>query len=137
LSECCFPSTKVCSLQTCIWETRSNGTRTRFHKPTGQAYVNLGGKVVYLGKYGTDESKSLYNQVKAEWLVNRHSEKYSPQATGPTIADICLAFLDHAEVYYATSDEAHSTSAMATSGLRVVAFWAMVDEQLHDDANRR
>ncbi len=39
------------------------------HKPTGQAYVNLGGRVIYLGTYGTDKSKSQYNKVKAEWLV--------------------------------------------------------------------
>lgn len=39
------------------------------HKATGQAYVNLGGKVVYLGKYRTDESREAYSRVKAEWLV--------------------------------------------------------------------
>ena len=27
------------------------------HKPSGKAYVNLGGKVHYLGVYGSDESK--------------------------------------------------------------------------------
>lgn len=77
------------------------------HKPTGQAYVRFNGKLHYLGEYGSEESKERYNRLKAEWLVNRHSEKYSPQATGPTIADICLAFLDHADVYYAASDEAY------------------------------
>lgn len=38
-------------------------------------------------------------------MVNRHSAKYAPQATGPTVADVCLAFLDHAEDYYTTSSE--------------------------------
>jgi len=82
------------------------------HKPTGQAYVNLGGKVVYLGKHGTEESKSEYNRVKAEWLVNRHSAKYSPQATGPTVADLCLSYLDHAEQYYSTSEFVNLRMAM-------------------------
>jgi hypothetical protein len=81
------------------------------HKPTGQAYVKLGGKVVYLGKHGTDESKVQYNKVKADWLVNRHSAKYSPQATGPTIADICLAFLDHAEVIVQDPTKSHASHA--------------------------
>ena len=79
----------------------------RLHKPTGQAHVRFNGKLHYLGEYGSEESKERYNRLKAEWLVNRHSEKFIPQSTGPTIADICLAFLDHAEVYYSGSDEAY------------------------------
>lgn len=75
------------------------------HKPTGQAYVNLGGKVVYLGPHGTEESKRKYETVKAEWLVNRHSAKYSPNSTGPTMAEVCLAYLDHAKAYYPKGNE--------------------------------
>ncbi|HUP80986.1 MAG TPA: site-specific integrase [Pirellula sp.] len=76
------------------------------HKPSGKAYVNLGGKVHYLGVYGSDKSKELYGRLKAEWLVNRHSGKFKPKANaGPTIADVCNAFLDHAETYYANSSE--------------------------------
>jgi hypothetical protein len=76
------------------------------HKPTGQAYVNLGGKVIYLGMHGTEESKERYNRVKAEWLVNRHAAQFQPrQSDGPLVSDLCNAFLDHAEVYYPTSDE--------------------------------
>jgi integrase len=75
------------------------------HKPTGQAYVRFNGKLHYLGPYGSDESKERYNRLKAEWLVNRQAEKF--QSTGPTVADVCLAFLAHAETYYATSDEAY------------------------------
>lgn len=76
------------------------------HKPTNQAYVNLGGKVIYLGEYGSEQSKERYNRLKAEWLVNRHAEKFQPAATGgPCIANICLAYLDHAEKYYRGSTE--------------------------------
>jgi integrase len=76
------------------------------HKPTGQAYVNLGGKVIYLGPHDTDESRERYNRVKAEWLVNRHSEKFQPKhSNGPTMASLGDAYLDHAEVYYAGSTE--------------------------------
>ena len=76
------------------------------HKPTGQAYVNLGGKVIYLGEYGTDESRERYNRVKAEWLVNRHSEKFQPKhSNGPTMASLGDAHLDRAAVYYAGSTE--------------------------------
>jgi integrase len=76
------------------------------HKPTGQAYVNLGGKVIYLGEHGTDESRERYNRVKAEWLVNRHSEKFQPKhSNGPTMASLGDAYLDHAESYYSGSTE--------------------------------
>ena len=75
------------------------------HKATGQAYVNLGGKVVYLGSYGTEESKERYNRLKAEWLLNRHSAAFKPASSGPVMADVCLAYLDHAEEYYAQSTE--------------------------------
>ncbi len=63
------------------------------HKSTGQAYVNLGGKAIYLGTHGTEESKERYNRLKAEWLVNRHSEKFRPKSfVGPFVSDVCYAF---------------------------------------------
>ena len=76
------------------------------HKATGQAYVRFDGKPYYLGEYGTDKSKERYNRLKAEWLVNRHAAKFQPKASsGPKISDICNAYLDHAEKYYAGSSE--------------------------------
>ena len=76
------------------------------HKPTNQAYVNLGGKVIYLGEYGSEQSRERYNRLKAEWLLNRHAEKFQPKANkGPTVADVCNTFLDHAEAYYRASNE--------------------------------
>ena len=75
------------------------------HKPTGQAYVNLGGKVVYLGQHGTDDSKERYSRIKAEWLVNRHSAKFTTNSSGPSLAEVCLGYLDYAEVYYRRATE--------------------------------
>lgn len=71
------------------------------HKPSGKAYVNLGGKVHYLGVYGTDGSKEKYRAIKAEWLVNRHAGAFAPVAsTGHSMAEVVLAFLHHAKSYY-------------------------------------
>ena len=76
------------------------------HKPTGQAYVNLGGKVIYLGKHGSEESKLAYNRLKAKWLVSRHDRRFqNTNFSGPTMADVCLAYLDHADVYYGDGTE--------------------------------
>ncbi len=73
---------------------------TVYTSPTGTSYVRFNGKLYYLGEYGTDESKRKYEQLKAEWLVNRHSRQVLPPVDRPTVADVCLAFLDHAESYY-------------------------------------
>jgi integrase len=76
------------------------------HKPSGKAYVNLGGKVFYLGVYGTDESKERYRALKAEWLLNRHAGAFKPVASsGPTMAELCIAYLEFAETYYSASTE--------------------------------
>ena len=76
------------------------------HKGSGQAYIRFDGKPYYLGPYGSDESKEKYNRLKAEWLVNRHSAKLQPKLNaGLFVADICYAFLEHAERYYSESNE--------------------------------
>jgi integrase len=76
------------------------------HKGTGQAFVKLDGKAYYLGEYGSEESRKRYESLKAEWLTNRHASKFKPPASsGPTIAELCLAYLDFAEAYYKTGSE--------------------------------
>ena len=40
----------------------------RRHKASGQAIVTLGGKMIYLGRYGSAESRAEYTRVIAEWL---------------------------------------------------------------------
>ncbi|MEQ1827733.1 MAG: hypothetical protein ABL921_17365 [Pirellula sp.] len=69
------------------------------HKPPNQAYIRLKGRSL--------KSIERYNRLKAEWLLNPHLVKLKPKAsTGPFMADLCLAYLDHAEVYYSKSNEA-------------------------------
>ena len=42
----------------------------RLHKPSGQAIVSLSGKMIYLGKYKTPESREKYTQIIAEYTAN-------------------------------------------------------------------
>ena len=116
------------------------------HKPTGQAYVRFNGKLHYLGEYGSEASKEAYNRLKAEWLVNRHSQKFVK--AGPTIADICLAFLDHAEAYYAATDDGYQYKLAVrplselyartqASAFGVVEFRAVRDWWLSDKTRSR
>jgi hypothetical protein len=76
------------------------------HKPTDQAYVRFKGKTIYLGRFGSEESKERYARLKAEWLVSKHTETFRPSYSGGlTMAEVALAYLDHAERYYAASTE--------------------------------
>ena len=41
------------------------------HKPSGQARVSINGQTIYLGKYGSKESKERYHRLLAEFCVLR------------------------------------------------------------------
>jgi integrase len=77
----------------------------RLHKSSGQAIVRLGGRMFYLGPFGSEESHKKYAKLKAEWLVSKNADKFVQSPDGPTIASVCLAYLDHAEVYYGPGTE--------------------------------
>lgn len=76
----------------------------RLHKTTGLAKVRLSGRDVYLGEYGTPESRTKYRKVVAEWLASARQEPIGPRSpdkkTSPTINELVLAYLDFAKVYY-------------------------------------
>ncbi len=120
-----------------------------FHKSTGQAYVRFAGKLHYLGTYGSDESKEKYRALKAEWLLNRHAGTFKPVASaGPTMAEVCLAYLDHAETYYAESTECENLllackpiddlySSLRASQFTIVQFEACRDWWLSDAKRSR
>jgi hypothetical protein len=40
------------------------------HKPSGRAYVRIQGKVVYVGRHGSADSKQEYGRLVAELAVN-------------------------------------------------------------------
>lgn len=83
------------------------------HKPTGQARCRIAGRDFYLGLYGSDESRIKYGQLVAKLAggvpldplagSNRGSRlprNESETDPGPTVGELCLAFLRHAETHY-------------------------------------
>ncbi len=50
----------------------------RLHKASGQGVITLNGKDVYLGTYGSAESKREYDRIVAEWLVNHRQDIATP-----------------------------------------------------------
>jgi integrase len=62
------------------------------HKPSGRAYVRIRGKVVYVGEYGTADSRQEYGRLVAEHAAN-------PPAS-PTVGTSALTVVEVADAYY-------------------------------------
>jgi hypothetical protein len=95
----------------------------RPHKPSGQAAVTLSGKDHYLGRFGSPESREVYDRVLAEWLANRR--RPAPSAddrTGPiSITRLLDGYEEHTRRYYVkagrpTSEQDTIRQALRRSG---------------------
>jgi integrase len=73
----------------------------REHKPSGRAVVTLGRQDVYLGKFGTPESRAEYDRVVAEWLANG---RQVPGTTDITINELVVRYLGHVDARYTTDE---------------------------------
>jgi integrase len=79
----------------------------RLHKGSGQALVQINGRRIYLGVYGSDPSKERYRRLVAEWLATglcpAASGDAGPSAPTPpslSVAELVLAYWKHVKVYY-------------------------------------
>ena len=70
----------------------------RLHKASGQGFIELNGKRIYLGKYGLPETEENYRRHLSEWLASER------QAAGAfpalNVAALVVRFFSHAEAYY-------------------------------------
>jgi integrase len=73
----------------------------KLHKPSGQARAIIRGRHVYLGPYGSPESREKYARLIAE--VAGLCDP-SPSTPGPTtitlVVQLCAAYLEHCQRYY-------------------------------------
>lgn len=83
------------------------------HKGSGQAIVKLGGRVVYLGAFGSEAAQHNYRRVVAEW-----------QATGGQVAvavltvdHVIAGYWQHAETYY--RKDGRPTSELSVSSVHI------------------
>lgn len=75
----------------------------RLHKGSGQARVRLNGDEIYLGVFGSAESKQRYSVLVAEYLsgaIHGKDGEVLKSNAGLTVTEIALAFLKHAQRYY-------------------------------------
>lgn len=69
------------------------------HRPTGQAYCRIDGRMVYLGAWDTPDSRSRYESEVEAWSLRQN-----PKASMLTIDDLVLRYLKHCETYYRTPE---------------------------------
>lgn len=69
---------------------------------SGRATVRLNGRDIYLGTYGTDESRRNYDRVIAEWLARGRRLAIDPAEL--TVVELIAAFWEHALSYYRHPD---------------------------------
>lgn len=87
----------------------------RLHKGSGQAVVEIAGNRTYLGKYGSSESRAMYDSLVAQWLASGRqradsgSLNTSTGFNGITVARLCDAFDTFAETYYRKPDGSLTT----------------------------
>ena len=75
----------------------------RLHKPSGQARVIVGGEHVYLGKYGSPESREEYARLISELSAAKSNGSQSVQnGPNPTLSinELLLAYSQFAQSYY-------------------------------------
>jgi integrase len=92
------------------------------HRATRQAYVKVGGKVTYLGVYGTEASLTAYTAVVADVLKGRAVTPRKP-AIGDrrrvvTVREVCDRFTDYAKLYYRKGGEPTTEVAIVAAACR-------------------
>jgi integrase len=79
----------------------------RHHKARNLAVVTIDGRDVYLGRFGTPESRAEYDRVVAEWLARGRGVAPAPPPSAggtATVAEVILAYWRHAEREYTRPD---------------------------------
>jgi len=97
------------------------------HKPSGQAIVRINGRMIYLGPFGSKESKDRYKQAVAKWADDQDRSPTLPApAADPlpesstTLVELLAAYIDHAEGYYRKNGQPTGTTANLRPILRLL-----------------
>ena len=65
------------------------------HMSSGRAFVRIGGKMYYLGKYGPEASRREYDRIIGEFIANGRQAFYDPDDI--LIESLVVSFLDYVE----------------------------------------
>ena len=108
----------------------------RLHKPSGHARVIIDGKHVYLGPYGSPESKEKYARLIAGRFSPASSPPPPPAATTPdpiaanthlSINELLLCYWQFAKTYFSLdgkpTKELSSMQSRQAGSLALTAHW--------------
>ena len=91
------------------------------HKASGNARVWLAGRNFYLGPYDSPESRLKYAELLKQHLTGTLIDPIvanGPEDTGPTIHEICAAYILHAQTYYRKNGKVTAEYHCITSAMR-------------------
>ncbi|MFW5692993.1 MAG: site-specific integrase, partial [Thermoguttaceae bacterium] len=90
--------------------------------PNGQAFVQIRGERIYLGKHGTPESREKYAaEIRKLDLPAPAYKPAEPPGDDYTVVELCAAYLDHAEAYYRKHGEPTETLGEVQRSLRLLS----------------
>ena len=84
------------------------------HAATGQARCVVNGKTIYLGVYGTPESRARYDDLVAEWFARSGDVR----AFTLTVDDLVLLYMGHVREHYRKNGQETSEVNNARVALR-------------------
>ena len=84
------------------------------HRPTGQAYVRIGGKFHYLGEYDSEDSHKRYDELIGKLLKGT----LNPSQVKVGVAQLCMAYVEHARTYCVKNGRETSEVAAIQGSLR-------------------
>lgn len=97
------------------------------HRPTGQGYVRLSGRMVYLGRHGSPECQAAYERHLGEWLAGgRHAApqgKTPSPVGGPTVSELLAAFATFMDEYYPANNRTNERENLKRSMVPVRALY--------------
>jgi integrase len=82
---------------------RKRSEKPRLHSASGKAFIELGGKRIYLeSAYGTKAAEQEYNRLYGQWLANDSKPPPSKdtEVSAITCGELALRYLDWAEKYH-------------------------------------
>jgi len=74
----------------------------RYHAVSGQGFVEIDRRRIYLGPYDNLETREKYQATVAEWVANGYRRPADPK--GVTVETLCEAYWRYAQTYYVRPD---------------------------------
>ena len=81
---------------------RTPSYRRQAGSPHDRAFVEVGGRRIYLGRWNSPESIELYHRTIAEWLSNGQTS--NDDRAQITVTEVAAAFWLHAQDHYRHPD---------------------------------